>query len=115
VVIDGTKPAGIFSERDVLRRMPEGWFTSREQRRSAPLCELMRDPPLVTRQTTLSEVSTLMVRSHCRHLIVVSRRGELRGMLTSTDLVQFLLDQFPEDTINLPPHLHQQYHRPEGA
>ena len=40
---------------------------------------------------------------------------KLKGLLTTSDIVQFLTDQFPEDTVNLPPRLRQQYHSPDGA
>jgi len=56
-----------------------------------------------------------MVSHHHRHLVVVDRDGDLKGLLTTNDIVQFLTDQFPEETINLPPRLHQKYETPEGA
>ncbi len=56
-----------------------------------------------------------MVEHGYRHLVVVDRDGELKGLLTSNDLVQYLTDQFPEETVNLPPRLRQQYLSPEGA
>lgn len=116
VVIEGTSPVGIFTERDVLYRIPDGLFTSREQRRQTPLREVMSQPPFtVSRQATLLEAIEMMARRECRHLVVVDGNGGLRGLLTSNDLVQFLTDQFPEHTVNLPPKLRQQYRRPEGA
>ena len=56
-----------------------------------------------------------MVERKYRHLVVIDRAGQLRGLLTTSDIIQFLTDQFPEDTVNLPPRLHQQYRSPEGA
>ena len=47
--------------------------------------------------------------------VVVDRAGQLRGLLTTSDIIQFLTDQFPEDTVNLPPRLRQQYRSPGGA
>ena len=47
--------------------------------------------------------------------MVVDRHGDLRGLLCTTDLVQFIIDQFPEEIVNLPPRLRQQYQSPEGA
>jgi CBS domain-containing protein len=116
VAVEGTRPVGIFTERDVLFRVPEGLFASRESIRRAPMAEVMsRSPLTVRRQATLFDAIQLMVQKGCRHLVVIDRAGDLRGLLTSSDIVQYLTDQFPEDTLNLPPRLHQQYHTPEGA
>ena len=116
VAVEGTRPVGIFTERDVLFRVPEGLFASRERIRRAPVDEVMSRPPVtVRRQATLFDAIQAMVRHECRHLVVIDRTGDLRGLLTSSDIVQYLTDQFPEETLNLPPRLHQQYHSPEGA
>lgn len=116
VAVDGARPVGIFTERDVLFRLPDGLFASRERLRRAPLDEVMSKPPLtVKRQDTLLDAIRTMVGHSCRHLVVVDREGALRGLLTSSDIVQHLTDQFPEETLNLPPHLDQQYRSPEGA
>ena len=45
----------------------------------------------------------------------MDREGDLKGLLTSNDLIQYLTDQFPEETVNLPPRLRQRYRSPEGA
>jgi CBS domain-containing protein len=116
VAVEGARPVGIFTERDVLIRLPEGLFALRDRLRTAPLDEVMSKPPLtVKRQETLLEAIRSMARNGCRHLVVVDREGALRGLLTSSDIVQHLTDQFPEETLNLPPHLDQQYRSPEGA
>ena len=116
VVVDGLRPVGIFTERDVVLRIPPDLFTSRELRQRTPLKEVMTEPPVtVRRQVRLNEAVETMARLGHRHLVVVDRRGELRGLLTTSDIVQFLTDQFPEETMNLPPRLRQQFHSPEGA
>jgi len=116
VVVELMRPVGIFTERDVLQRLPEELFTSREQRNRTPLREVMSSPPVtVRRQETLADAMAKMDDQQLRHLVVVDRNGDLKGLLTTSDLVQFLTDQFPDDLVNLPPRLHQQYRTPEGA
>ena len=115
-VVDGLRPLGVFTERDVVYGLPEALFTSREQRSRMPLREVMSSPPVtVRRQETLRDAIGRMVDQGLRHLVVVDRHGDLKGLLNSNDLVQFLTDQFPEDTVNLPPRLHQVYHTAEGG
>lgn len=113
VLLEGMRPAGIFTERDVLVRLPEGLLAAP---RRVLVREVMSRPPVTARrQTPLAEVIGTMARRHFRHVVVVDRNDELRGMVTTGDIVQFLTDQFPEETVNLPPRLRQVFRRPEGA
>ena len=115
VVVDGMSPVGIFTERDVLHRLPAGQ-PGRKGRDTTPLSEVMSRPPVtIQRKASLRDAIETMVERGYRHLVVVDRAGDLKGLLTSNDLVQYLTDQFPEETVNLPPRLHQQYRNPEGA
>jgi CBS domain-containing protein len=116
VIVDGMQPVGIFTERDVLVRLADGDLGARGPTGQRPLAELMSEPVVtVRRQSTLQDTIALMHRARHRHLVVVDRHGELRGLLTSSDLVQYLADLFPEDVVNLPPRLHQRLDRPHGA
>ncbi len=113
VTLDGDRPAGIFTERDLLR------LTARHpgiDNRRTPLREVMTpDPESARRQTTLHEAIGRMTERNCRHLVVVDAQGALRGLLNTADIVQHLADQFPEETVNLPPRLNQSFERAEGA
>ena len=116
VVLDDNHPIGIFTERDIVYRLGGGLFNAHGQGRHTPLREVMSQPlATVRRDAPLSAAMALMVEKDFRHVVVVDEAGELRGLLTTADLLQFLTDQFPEDTVHLPPRLRQQYHRPEGA
>ena len=113
---DSPRPVGIFTERDVLYRISGGLFTSREHRHRIPLSEVMSQPPVTVRRSDpLVDAIGVMVREQYRHLVVVDRNRVLRGLLTTSDIVQFLTDQFPEETVNLPPRLRQRYTSREGA
>jgi len=114
VVVEGLRPVGIFTERDVLGRLPAGPTVRGAD--TTPLSEAMSQPPAtIRRSASLRDAIEAMVEHGYRHLVVVDRSGDLKGLLTSNDLVQYLTDQFPEETVNLPPRLHQQYRSPEGA
>jgi len=112
VVVDGLRPLGIFTERDVLHR--DGSVSGRGD--TTPISECMSRPPAtIRRSASLRDAIAAMVENGYRHLVVVDRAGDLKGLLTTNDLIQYLTDQFPEETVNLPPHLHQRYRTPEGA
>jgi len=116
VVVEGLRPVGIFTERDVLRVLADPAVGSADTRQRTALRDVMTHPiRTVRRQESLTQAVEAMVHAHCRHLVVVDRHGDLKGLLTTGDLVQFLTDHFPDETVNLPPRLHQQYRRPEGA
>jgi CBS domain-containing protein len=116
VIVEGRRPVGILSERDVLYRFSEKLLNSSAARRMTSLRELMTDSPLtVRRQVMLEGAVALMAEHECRHLVVVDGKGELRGLLTTPDIVQYVTDHFPEATINLPPRLRQRFRRPEGG
>ncbi|HVS62275.1 MAG TPA: CBS domain-containing protein [Thermoanaerobaculia bacterium] len=120
VAVDGLKPVGIYTERDVLYRLADGSLAARSivgHDGDGKLFSEVMSQPIVTvrRQATLHDALALMHRHLHRHLVVVDKAGELRGLLTSSDLVQFIADQFPEDVVNLPPRLHQRLARADGA
>lgn len=114
VAVEELKPVGIFTERDMLYRVSE--LVSPEVRRHTKLRDVMSQPAVcVRRQTTLHEAITTMDGNGHRHLVVVDRHGDLRGLLNTNDLVQFVVDQFPEEIMNLPPRLHQVFRSQGGA
>lgn len=113
VLVEAGRPAGILTERDVVERLrgtlPEG--------KPPPAVRDFMSTNLATagRDTTLVEAVRTMVARDCRHLVVVDAAGGFLGLITTGDIVQFLSDQFPEETLNLPPRLRQSFRQPEGA
>jgi CBS domain-containing protein len=76
---------GIFTERDVLRRVVAG---QRDPAKTA-VGELMTlELITVTPDTSLDECSALMTQRRIRHLPVMDDSG-LRGIITSGDLLAF--------------------------
>ncbi len=76
---------GIFTERDVLRRVVA---EQRDARRTRVSDVMSRDLVTVTSRTSLDACGTLMTERHIRHLPVVDDGG-LRGMITPADLLAF--------------------------
>lgn len=114
VAVEGLKPVGIFTERDVVERLTPRVDEAERQR--LLIRDHMSAPPVtVHRQASLHAAIEAMVRGRYRHLVVVDRQGDLRGLLTSGDVIQYLTDLFPESVINLPPRLHQLFTRAEGG
>jgi CBS domain-containing protein len=76
---------GIFTERDYLKRIAVEGRTSRETK----VREVMSSPVIVvTPQTSVEETMAIMSDRKIRHLPVVDS-GEVAGMISIGDLVQF--------------------------
>jgi CBS domain-containing protein len=77
--------AGIFTERDVLRRLA---LTGRNPE-VTPVRELMTTPvELATLATRPGEALAIMLERHFRHLPVVDNSGKLLGMLSIRNLLE---------------------------
>ena len=85
VVLDGDAPAGIVSERDVVRhaaRDPEGWA-------STPVRDVMSHPLHVTdTSASVADVIASLAEHRVRRLPVLTGQGRLAGIVTQTDLVR---------------------------
>jgi CBS domain-containing protein len=89
VVDENHRVAGIFTERDVMRRL------SLEERdpRKISVCEVMTTPvEMATRATTTAEALATMVERHYRHLPIVDDNGKLLGMLSIRNVLQAQID-----------------------
>ena len=85
VVMERGKLAGIFSERDVLKRVVD---PGRDPE-TALVREVMT-PEVITvdPQMPLADAMSLMTRRRIRHLPVVDRHGELAGLVSIGDLMR---------------------------
>jgi CBS domain-containing protein len=77
--------AGIFTERDVLRKLS----LSGRDPASTPVHDVMTTPvEMATLVTTAVEALATMVERHYRHLPVVGDEGKLLGVLSIRNLLQ---------------------------
>jgi CBS domain-containing protein len=98
VVDSEGRVAGIFTERDVLRKLslagrdPEG----------TPVRELMTTPvELATTSTRPGEALATMLERHFRHLPVVDNSGKLLGMLSIRNLLEQRIDDLSQELDSL--------------
>ena len=88
------KVAGIFTERDVLKKLA---LSGRDPAK-VPVRELMTTPvEMATEQTTPGEALAEMVECHVRHLPIVDPSGKLLGMLSIRNLLQARVDELTHD------------------
>ena len=103
VTDDGTDQghvAGIFTERDVLYRVVDRGRNPAD----LPLGEVMtEDPEAVPEGAGIAWVLNKMAVGGFRHVPVVDDMGRLVFVVSVRDVVEFLVDFFPSDVLNLPP------------
>lgn len=89
VLDENTRIAGIFTERDVLRRVA---LSGREPGQ-IPVREVMTTPvEMATLDTTPGEALATMVERHYRHLPIVDDDSRLLGMLSIRNVLQARID-----------------------
>jgi CBS domain-containing protein len=98
-VVDGERRvAGIFTERDVLRRL----VLSSHDPEKTSVCELMTTPvELATLATGLAEAMSTMVERHYRHLPVVDDDARLLGIVSIRHILQARIDDLTQQLDSL--------------
>jgi CBS domain-containing protein len=90
--------AGIFTERDVLRKLA----LSRQDPKEIRVRDVMTTPvEMATLATTPGEAMSTMVDRHFRHLPVVDSNGKLLGMLSIRNLLQLRVDELTQQLDSL--------------
>ena len=111
LITNGGRLTGIFTERDVLRKVltaPGTW--------DRPIRELMTpDPVAVTPETSILGAVRLMNEGHFRDLPVVRPDGQILGNVTDNAIVRHLADHLAAEVLNLPPDPNQVPKTVEGA
>jgi diguanylate cyclase (GGDEF)-like protein/PAS domain S-box-containing protein len=82
VVVDGRRPIGILTARDVVRL-----FLTTDD--NPPLADAMTAPVItIGEDRPLAEAATLMAEQHIRHLVVVDASGNASGLLSEHALLR---------------------------
>jgi len=90
--------AGIFTERDVLRRLS----LSHMDPQTTPVRELMTTAvEMATRSTGAGEALTIMLERHFRHLPVADDNGKLLGILSIRNLLEWRVDDLSRELESL--------------
>jgi len=110
VTADG-RLVGIFTERDVLRKV-----VTAPETLDGPIDDVMTpDPMTVTPQTQAADALWLMDDHHFRNLPVVSQDGAIVGNMTHAAIINYLGARYPVELLNLPPDPDQFPRKPEGG
>jgi CBS domain-containing protein len=106
VVVDANRVVGIFTERDVLKKLA---LSGRDPEK-VPVSELMTTPvETASPQTSPGDALASMLEHHFRHLPVVDSSGRLRGVLSIRNLLQGQMEELRRQRDSL-----EQYVASEG-
>jgi CBS domain-containing protein len=97
-VINGRKIVGIFTERDVMRRVvAEGRDPA-----TVTIREVMTQPvETVVDSTSVSQAAAIMRARHIRHLAIVNRAGDFVGLVAQRHLLYDLMSELELKVDNL--------------
>jgi len=111
LVCDGDKLLGIFTERDLLRRV-----LAEQRPLSLAVADVMTpDPVTVHPKQAIGVAVKLMEEGSYRHLPVVDEKGKAVGILSVKRIVHYVVEHFPGTVYNLPPDPGLVQHEREGA
>jgi len=111
LVTDAGRLLGIFTERDLLRRV-----LAPGRPLALPLLDCMTPDPVVVRRTeSISAAIRRMEEGGYRHLPIVEGDNRPVGVLSVKRIVQYLVEHFPSTVHCLPPDPEAIPPRPEGA
>ena len=90
LVMDGDKPAGIVTERDLVRKV----CVSGTGNSSIPIKDIMSTSPLITVDSRLpvEDVANIMIQNKVRYLLVTNNNDitKIVGVITPTDFIGYL-------------------------
>jgi CBS domain-containing protein len=112
LVEDGGKLVGIFTERDILTKLVgTGYDPARVQVDGV----MTRDPETLTPDDPIAFAMQLMSVGGFRHVPLVDADRRPVGILSVKDIVDYLVEHFPREVLNIPPEPGKHARTPEGG
>lgn len=92
VVVEGTRPIGTITRRDIIKRVRDYRMRQRDFD-SILVNEIMRTPvTTINEEAPISEAAKKMVSANIKGLPVVNHNGDLVGIITKTDLTKYFAE-----------------------
>jgi CBS domain-containing protein len=103
VITKDNRLKGIFTERDVLKKIAGSSIDPR----TTPITSVMtHSPQVLWEQDTIAYALNFMDLGGYRHIPIVNERFEAVGVVSVKDIVSYLVQNFSDEVLNLPPHPH---------
>ena len=99
LVVSDDKAVGIFTERDVLRRVVSGGLD-----RTRPVRDVMtEDPETLGLDDGIAFALNRMIIGGFRHVPIVDEKGAPQAVLSLREVVAFVVSLLPDRFLTLPP------------
>lgn len=108
LITDQKKLTGIFTERDVLKKIVG---TSVDLRATSIQTVMTALPQALNEFDTIAYALNFMDLGGYRHVPIVNAEFEPVGIVSVKDIISFFVDYFADEVVNLPPH---PFTNPEG-
>ena len=100
LVVEGGRLVGVFTERDVLTRVAALGLNSDGTR----VAEVMTpDPECLTLDDGIAYALNMMSVGGFRHIPLVDADRRPTGVVAMRNIVDYIVDLFPSEVLNLPP------------
>ena len=100
VIEESNRMVGIFTERDVLTKVVEHQI---DTRRNTVESVMTRNPEVLSPEAGMAYALNKMSVGGYRHVPLVDEKGRTVGVVGMRDIVNFMVDLFPTEVLNLPP------------
>ncbi|MCC6275209.1 MAG: CBS domain-containing protein [Leptospiraceae bacterium] len=110
LVVENNKLCGIFTERDVLKKVHLNRVSLKESVDSF----MTANPKTLPKNTALGKAIQELIQGGFRHLPVVDDNNRPIGMVFVRGIVDYIAEHFPNEVYNLPPEM-QTFTSQEGA
>jgi CBS domain-containing protein len=100
LVVEHDRLVGVFTERDVLTKVAAQGLNSDE---TAVEEAMTPDPECLTLDDGIAYALNMMSVGGFRHIPLVDAQRSPTGVVAMRDIVDFIVDLFPEEVLNLPP------------
>jgi len=100
LVTEAERLVGVFTERDVLTKI----VARPVDITATPVSQVMTpDPECLTLDDGISFALNMMSVGGFRHIPLIDTAGRPTGVVAMRDIVDFIVDLFPSEVLNLPP------------
>lgn len=112
LVAAGSNLEGIFTERDLIRKVVGHQEICLDQ----PISDFMTiQPAVLNPDDSLLDAISLMNKGGYRHIPLVDSTNQVRHCLSVVNIVDYLSEHYPQELLSLPPRPDQNFAEPDGA
>jgi signal-transduction protein with cAMP-binding, CBS, and nucleotidyltransferase domain len=96
ILTDSSKLVGIVTERDLIKQVCANDLLSSK----TPVTSIMSSPLItIHKDLVVQEAARTMIKNKVRHLVIENKRAQhVVGIISSTDLIKFLIDRLELDS-----------------